>query len=346
MFAAGPRPRPARRARATLRAAHARRRADDGADGAARRRARGARAAPGRRRGRLPRADRRAATPSTRCTPRCARSAESFGCTECCFRLSLAPAVLERVRGLVGASRRGDRGRGRGRRCRRRRRTVSVHVVEAARGGRPVTVTAVTTAHGGLGPGRRDRVHRGARRRRGAPAGARARSTPRGALPPERCVRPEDLFPELERRSCTFEVEVRARQMKVGVPTEIKPDEYRVSLTPGRRRASWPSTATRCSSRRGAGEGSAIADADYEAQGARIAARRRGRVRRGRDGAGRQGAPAGGGRDAAARPPAVHLPAPGAGPRADARAVRVRRHLHRLRDGGGRARAGCRCWRR
>ena len=58
--------------------------------------------------------------------------------------------------------------------------------------------------------------------------------------------------------------------MKVGVPTEIKPDEYRVALTPA---------GVRELSDRGhdvlvqadAGEGSGIADADYEEQGARIA---------------------------------------------------------------------------
>jgi len=58
--------------------------------------------------------------------------------------------------------------------------------------------------------------------------------------------------------------------LKVGVPTEIKPDEYRVALTPA---------GVRELSDRGhdvlvqadAGEGSGIADADYEEQGARIA---------------------------------------------------------------------------
>ena len=56
--------------------------------------------------------------------------------------------------------------------------------------------------------------------------------------------------------------------MKVGVPSEIKPDEYRVAITPiGVREL--------CEHRHevlieaGAGEGSAITDADYEAQGAR-----------------------------------------------------------------------------
>ncbi len=57
--------------------------------------------------------------------------------------------------------------------------------------------------------------------------------------------------------------------MKVGVPTEIKPDEYRVSLT--------PAGVRELSDRRhdvlvqqGAGLGSAISDEDYTAQGARI----------------------------------------------------------------------------
>src|SRR3978361_2307236 len=58
--------------------------------------------------------------------------------------------------------------------------------------------------------------------------------------------------------------------MKVGVPTEIKPDEYRVSLTPaGARELSDHGHDVIVQA--GAGEGSAIADADYEAQGARIA---------------------------------------------------------------------------
>jgi saccharopine dehydrogenase-like NADP-dependent oxidoreductase len=39
---------------------------------------------------------------------------------------------------------------------------------------------------------------------------ARGRITARGALPPERCVEPDDLFPELERRNCGFEIEERA----------------------------------------------------------------------------------------------------------------------------------------
>jgi alanine dehydrogenase len=58
--------------------------------------------------------------------------------------------------------------------------------------------------------------------------------------------------------------------MKVGVPTEVKPDEYRVSLTPaGARELSEHGHEVVVQA--GAGEGSGISDADYEAQGARIA---------------------------------------------------------------------------
>jgi alanine dehydrogenase len=57
--------------------------------------------------------------------------------------------------------------------------------------------------------------------------------------------------------------------MKVGVPTEIKADEYRVAMTPaGVREMSEHGHEVLIQA--GAGEGSAIADAEYEAQGARI----------------------------------------------------------------------------
>jgi alanine dehydrogenase len=57
--------------------------------------------------------------------------------------------------------------------------------------------------------------------------------------------------------------------MKVGVPTEIKDDEYRVALTPaGARELS--ERGHEVLIQQGAGEGSAITDASYEAQRARI----------------------------------------------------------------------------
>ena len=57
--------------------------------------------------------------------------------------------------------------------------------------------------------------------------------------------------------------------MRVGVPTEIKPDEYRVAITPaGVRELSAHGHEVLLQA--GAGEGSAFSDADFEQQGARI----------------------------------------------------------------------------
>ncbi|MGH2974779.1 MAG: alanine dehydrogenase, partial [Solirubrobacterales bacterium] len=59
--------------------------------------------------------------------------------------------------------------------------------------------------------------------------------------------------------------------MKVGVPAEIKPDEYRVAITPaGVREMGVHGHEVLIEA--GAGEGSAIFDAEFEAQGARIVA--------------------------------------------------------------------------
>ena len=57
--------------------------------------------------------------------------------------------------------------------------------------------------------------------------------------------------------------------MKVGVPTEVKPDEYRVAITPaGARELTEHGHDVLIQS--GAGAGSTIGDAEYEAQGARM----------------------------------------------------------------------------
>ena len=57
--------------------------------------------------------------------------------------------------------------------------------------------------------------------------------------------------------------------MKAGVPTEIKTDEYRVALTPAGTRE-LTQRGHEVYIQAGAGEGSSISDADYEAQGAEI----------------------------------------------------------------------------
>ncbi len=57
--------------------------------------------------------------------------------------------------------------------------------------------------------------------------------------------------------------------MRVGVPAEIKPDEYRVAITPAGVRE-MVEHGHEVLIEAGAGEGSAIADADFEAQGAQL----------------------------------------------------------------------------
>lgn len=132
----------------------------------------------------------------------------SFGCSECSFRLSLAPVVLERIKALAEAEEY-ELARAARAAMPSSPQTVSVHRVEAeADGGDLVTVTAVTEPLERWGIG-------GSIVSTAAPAAAavrllaRGRIAARGALAPELCVEPDDLFPELERRGCRFEVEVR-----------------------------------------------------------------------------------------------------------------------------------------
>ena len=133
--------------------------------------------------------------------------AESFGCTESSFRLSLAPAVLERVRSLLEASD-AEIAAAAAAAVPSSAHTVSVHVIEASGPAGAVKVTAVTKPMEAWGIG-------GGIVSTAAPAAAAVRLMARGridatgAMPPERCVEPDDLFPELEKRSCTFRVEVR-----------------------------------------------------------------------------------------------------------------------------------------
>jgi lysine 6-dehydrogenase len=130
---------------------------------------------------------------------------ESFGCREASFRLSLAPGLLERLRELAEAPPEVFE-----RAARQARppsaKTISCHLVEASGGGRHVRVSAVTSPaeEWGLGGGVVST---------GAPAAAAVRLLARGrieavgALAPERCIDPDDLFPELERRGARFRVE-------------------------------------------------------------------------------------------------------------------------------------------
>jgi lysine 6-dehydrogenase len=135
---------------------------------------------------------------------------ESFGCREASFRLSLAPALLERLRALVGAPPEAIKRAAR-EAVAPSAETVSVHLVTATGSGqaddpsaeRRVTVRAITRPHFGLG---------GSIVSTAAPAAAAVRLLARGQLtatgmyPPERCVDPGLMFAELETRGCSFTV--------------------------------------------------------------------------------------------------------------------------------------------
>ncbi len=99
---------------------------------------------------------------------------DSFGCKECSFRLSLAPAVLERVRDLVGASE-DEIAAAAEAAVPSSPKTVSVHVVRADderdRHGRD-------PRDGGVGARRWDRLDRRSGRRGRAAAGPRRHRGP------------------------------------------------------------------------------------------------------------------------------------------------------------------------
>ena len=134
--------------------------------------------------------------------------------------------------------------------------------------------------------------------------------------------------------------------MKVGVPTEIKTDEYRVSLTPaGVRELVEHGHEVLIQS--GAGVGSTIPDEEYDGAGRAHRCRTPQSVF---DEAEmilgvKEPQPRGGG-DAAAGPPALHLPAPRAGPRADQGPRGVRAPPAWPTRRSWTSRAGCRCSRR
>jgi saccharopine dehydrogenase-like NADP-dependent oxidoreductase len=130
----------------------------------------------------------------------------SFGARNVSFRLALEPNLLERLRKLSTCS---------AERIAREQRkvvapspkTVSVHLVEAAGGGREVRVRCVTK------PSKRWRLGGGIVST-AAPAAAavrllaRGEVTTHGALPPEKCLDADAMFAELEQRGCEFDVEV------------------------------------------------------------------------------------------------------------------------------------------
>lgn len=131
----------------------------------------------------------------------------SFGCSDCSFRLSLNPATLERVQALAKADE-FELAAAAQAAMPASPTTVSVHRVEAIGPSGSVVATATTTPTVDWGIG-------GSIVSTASPAAAavrllaRGRISARGALPPELCVTAEDLFPELERHGCVFEIETR-----------------------------------------------------------------------------------------------------------------------------------------
>jgi lysine 6-dehydrogenase len=130
---------------------------------------------------------------------------ESFGCRSGSFRLSLAPALLARLKGLVGANEEEVAGAAR-EAASPSADTVSIHLVRVSAGsGRIVTVRALSRPHFGLG---------GSIVSTAAPAAASVRLRARGslsatgALAPERCLDPDEMFAELQTRGCSFSVAV------------------------------------------------------------------------------------------------------------------------------------------
>lgn len=129
---------------------------------------------------------------------------ESFGCRTASFRLSLTPALGDRLKALVGASSAEVDQASRQARP-QSSQTVSVHLVTvtAQDGGRCV-VRSVTRPHFGLG---------GSIVSTAAPSAAAVRLLARGSLPargahpPERCIEPEEMFAELALRGAEITVQ-------------------------------------------------------------------------------------------------------------------------------------------
>jgi lysine 6-dehydrogenase len=130
----------------------------------------------------------------------------SFECGTISFRLSLSQDLLSRLRSLAAAPAE-EIERAEAQVSAPSAETVSAHVVAASANGRTVRMRAVTQTHRRWGIG-------GGVISTAAPAAAavrllaRGRVEARGAVPPERCLEPDEVFAELELRGCRFETSV------------------------------------------------------------------------------------------------------------------------------------------
>jgi lysine 6-dehydrogenase len=128
---------------------------------------------------------------------------DSFDCPNVTFALSLSPKVLESLKELRGASeeRIAEAARSASPPS---AKTVSVHIVEVSGEDTLVRARSITPPHEAWGLG-------GGIVSTATPAAAavrllaRGEIDKRGALPPERCIDPEAMFGELERRGVRFD---------------------------------------------------------------------------------------------------------------------------------------------
>lgn len=129
---------------------------------------------------------------------------QSFGCRECTFRLSLGPAVLERLIELTTATPQ-EVARAAEEAVKPSSQTVSFHLIDAYAGERRVRVACKTSPRPEWGLG-------GSVISTSAPAAAavrllaRGQVSARGALPPEAAIQPEAMFAELTARGAEFSV--------------------------------------------------------------------------------------------------------------------------------------------
>jgi lysine 6-dehydrogenase len=129
----------------------------------------------------------------------------SFGVRRASFRLALDPRLLRRLEALRGAAEQ-EVAAAQAQAAPPSAHALSAHVVELrSAGGRTVRVSALTRPMEAWGLG-------GGVVSTAAPAAAVVRLLARGRIaaagvhPPETCIDPDDLLPELERRGCSFEV--------------------------------------------------------------------------------------------------------------------------------------------
>lgn len=130
---------------------------------------------------------------------------ESFGCEKASFRLSLSAAMVATLRKLATASEEEVQAAARAA-LPPSSNTLSIHVIEALNDKRAVRVRAVTRPieRWDLGGGV---VSTGAPAAAAVRLIARGKVTATGVHPPEACVDPDDLFPELEAHGTSFEVQ-------------------------------------------------------------------------------------------------------------------------------------------